>query len=143
MYESLVQIHPETEEFIPCIASHWKIETDEEAETQTFTFRIDPRVRWADGDEFTAADVYYSWWHRVQRDRQDPSNQMTFSEGYEEPEILDKYTDPRQDEEAQLAPLPLLRRHGRSTRRSPSTSPATSTSRSTTGSSGRAPAPTS
>lgn len=92
MYESLIQIHPETEEFVPCIASHWKIETDEKAETQTFTFRIDPRVRWADGSEFTAADVYYSWWHRVQKDRKEPSNFMTYGEGYEEPEILDKYT---------------------------------------------------
>lgn len=92
MYESMLQIHPETEEFIPCLANYWKIETDEEAGTQTFTFRLDPTARWADGSEVTTADVYYTWWHRIQRDRKDPSNRMTYSEGFEVPEILDKYT---------------------------------------------------
>lgn len=92
MFESLVQIHPETEEFIPCLASHWKVERDPEAKTQVFWFRIDPRARFADGSEVTAKDVYASWWHRIQADRNDPTNLMIFKEQYETPEILDKYT---------------------------------------------------
>jgi microcin C transport system substrate-binding protein len=92
MYESLIQIDPETSEFLPCLASHWKVETDEAKGHQTFSFHIDPRARWADGSEVTADDVAASFWHRTQEDRDDPSTVMTFSEGYEQPEILDKHT---------------------------------------------------
>ncbi len=92
MFETLVQLHPETEEFIPCLASHWKIEDNPDGETQTLTFRIDERARWANGEPVTAADVYYSYWHRIQEDRKDPSNVMTFSEGYEMPVVVDRQT---------------------------------------------------
>ncbi len=91
VYESMVQIHPDTEEFIPCLASHWKIETHEDG-LQTFTFRIDERAKWADGQPVTANDVYYSWWHRTREDRKDPSTRMTFIEGFEEPVVLDTQT---------------------------------------------------
>ncbi|MBI2945330.1 MAG: hypothetical protein HYY25_14140 [Candidatus Wallbacteria bacterium] len=92
MFETLVQVHPETEEFIPGLASHWKIETDEKNKCQIFTFRIDERARWADGAEVTAADVFATFWHRTQEDRKDPMSTMTFKEGFHDPEILDKYT---------------------------------------------------
>lgn len=91
VYESLVQIHPETSDFIPCLASHWKIETRADG-TQTFTFRIDEKAKWADGTPVQADDVYWSWWHRVNPDRDDPSTAMTFKEGYHEPKILDRRT---------------------------------------------------
>jgi microcin C transport system substrate-binding protein len=92
IYESMIDIHPETEEFIPLLATHWKREVDWDNKKQTFWFRLNPKARWADGSEVTAADVYWSWWHRTQEDRKDPSNVMTFKENYEEPEIVDKYT---------------------------------------------------
>lgn len=92
LFESLVQIHPETEEFIPNLASHWKIETDTENNRQTFWFHIDPKARFSDGSEVTADDVYWSWWHLTQEDRNDPMSVMTYKEDYEEPEVLDKYT---------------------------------------------------
>ncbi len=91
MFETLTQIHPETEEFIPCLASHWKRAIDEKAGVQTFTFRINPKAHWADGSEVTADDVHASWWHLVQEDRNDPAEAMTFK-AFDEPEILDKYT---------------------------------------------------
>lgn len=92
MYESMIGIHSETEEFIPGLASHWKIEKDEESQTQTFWFHLDPEARWSDGTPVTAQDVYASWWHRVQEDREDPSTRMTFWEGYHEPELIDDLT---------------------------------------------------
>ncbi|MBI4871348.1 MAG: hypothetical protein HY814_07250 [Candidatus Riflebacteria bacterium] len=92
MFETLVQLHPETLEFLPRLASHWKIETDQKNQRQIFTFRIDERARFADGSEVTAGDVYASFWHRTQDDRKDPMITMTFREGFHEPEILDKYT---------------------------------------------------
>jgi len=91
MYESLVQIHPETEDFIPCLASHWKVVTRPDG-TQTFTFRIDEKAKWADGTPVSADDVYWSWWHRVSDDRDDPSTAMTYREGYHAPKVLDRRT---------------------------------------------------
>ncbi|MHC5009933.1 MAG: ABC transporter substrate-binding protein [Planctomycetota bacterium] len=91
LYDSLIDIHPDTEEFIPRLASHWRIETDEEGGTQTLWFRLDPRARFSDGNPVTARDVYWSWWHKTQEDRNDPSNVITFTD-YEEPEVLDRYT---------------------------------------------------
>ncbi len=92
MYETLVAIHPETEDFIPMLASHWKREIDEAKGVQTFWFRIDSRARWRDGSEVTAEDVVKTFWHMVQEDRNDPSNVLTFREGFEDPEAIDKLT---------------------------------------------------
>ena len=91
LYESLIQIDPETEDYLPCLASHWRIDPQPDG-TQVLTFRLDERARWADGRPVQADDVYASWWHRVQEDRKDPSSRMTFAEGYEEPEVLDRWT---------------------------------------------------
>jgi microcin C transport system substrate-binding protein len=91
LYETLIQIHPNTEEVIPCLATHWRNEIDEAKGTQTFWFRLDPRARFSDGSEVTAEDVHASWWHRTQEDREDPQRVMIYKR-FEEPEILDKYT---------------------------------------------------
>ena len=92
IYETLVSRHTETEEYIPGLASHWRIEEDPATGIQTFWFRIDERARWADGTPVTAADVHATWWHRTQEDRSDPMNVMTFRENYEEPVIVDRLT---------------------------------------------------
>ncbi len=92
MYESLVQLHPETKEYIPYLATHWKIETADDKKTQTFSFHINPKAKWADGSPVTAEDVKASWLHRTREDRSDPSNRMTFLEGYQEPQVIDKLT---------------------------------------------------
>ena len=46
-------VHPLTLEFIPQLATHWKISEDK----MTFTFRLNPEARWNDGKEVTSADV--------------------------------------------------------------------------------------
>jgi len=91
-FESLLGMHPETEEFIPLLASHWKIEKSPDGKTQTFWFRIDEKARFSDGSEVTADDVHKTWWHKSQEDRNDPMNVMTFKEDFYEPEVIDKYT---------------------------------------------------
>ncbi len=91
-YESLIQIHSNTEAFIPMLAKEWKIETDLENSQQTFWFRIDERAHFSDGSPVTAEDIKANWWHRVKEDRNDPSNHMTFFEGYHEPVVVDEYT---------------------------------------------------
>jgi microcin C transport system substrate-binding protein len=56
-YERLLSIHPTTLEFIPSLATHWKISDDK----QTFWFRINPDARWATGHRVTAQDVIETW----------------------------------------------------------------------------------
>jgi len=92
LYEPLLDIHPETMEFIPQLASHWRIETNPDGKSQTFWFRIDEKAKFSDGSPVTADDVQAIWWHKIQEDRQDPSSALVFGEGYEEPEIIDQRT---------------------------------------------------
>ena len=57
MYETLLQLDPVEDVFIPSLATHWKISEDK----MTFTFRINPDARWADGKRVTSADVIATW----------------------------------------------------------------------------------
>lgn len=52
MYESLLNIDPVDQTLYPGLATHWKIETD----SVTFSFRINPDARWADGMPVTSQD---------------------------------------------------------------------------------------
>ncbi len=61
VYESLMGIHSMTMEYVPGLATHWKISEDK----QTFWFRINPNARFADGSRVTAEDVIASWRLRV------------------------------------------------------------------------------
>ena len=56
-YQPLLELHPVTLEFIPALASHWKISEDK----MQFWFRIDPKSRWSDGRRVTAYDVIATW----------------------------------------------------------------------------------
>lgn len=60
--EGLLFSHPQTLEFIPLLATHWKISEDK----STYTFRMNPEARWSDGKEVTAHDVVAS--HKLQMD---------------------------------------------------------------------------
>lgn len=57
VYESLLATDPVTEEYIPSLATHWKISEDK----KQFWFRINPNARWADGKPVTAEDVVATW----------------------------------------------------------------------------------
>ncbi|MHC4779162.1 MAG: ABC transporter substrate-binding protein, partial [Planctomycetota bacterium] len=57
MYEPLLLLDPESLDYIPCIASHWRFSKDR----KTFWLKIDPRARWADGRAVRAADVVATW----------------------------------------------------------------------------------
>ncbi|MDY6967855.1 MAG: extracellular solute-binding protein [Spirochaetota bacterium] len=53
---SLLSVHPNTEEALPSIASHWAYDND----GKTMYFRIDKRARWSDGAPVTADDFIYT-----------------------------------------------------------------------------------
>jgi microcin C transport system substrate-binding protein len=91
LYESLIGIHPDTEEFMPQLAKEWRIQTDFEKGLQTFWFRLDERAKFSTGEPVLAKDVHASWWHKVSEDRKDPSNSLVYGQ-FDEPTIVDERT---------------------------------------------------
>jgi len=57
VYETLLNLHPTTLEYIPTLATHWKVEPDK----LTYRFRIDPNARFSDGMPVTSEDVIATW----------------------------------------------------------------------------------
>jgi len=57
VYESLLTLDSNTLEIVSSLATHWKISEDK----MTFSFRLDPAARWADGEPVTADDVVATW----------------------------------------------------------------------------------
>jgi microcin C transport system substrate-binding protein len=52
MYECLLNVDPVDKTLYPGLATHWKIGAD----SLTFSFRINPDARWADGMPVTSQD---------------------------------------------------------------------------------------
>ncbi len=86
VYESLLGINPITLEFLPGLASHWKLGPD----GQTYYFRINPDARFSDGHPVTSEDVVATY--KLGRDPGilEPFTN-TFFEGFEEPVAISKY----------------------------------------------------
>ncbi len=53
---SLINIHPNTENIIPELATHWAFGRDK----QTMYFKLDPEAKWSDGSQVTAWDYVYT-----------------------------------------------------------------------------------
>lgn len=54
---SLVEMHPDTNEFIPGIAKEWAIGKD----GRTVYFKLDPAATWSSGHPVTSDDFIYTW----------------------------------------------------------------------------------
>ena len=54
-HDSLLKLHPDTLEYIPRLASHWRDVLNEDG-THTYWFKSDPRARFSDGSEVTAEE---------------------------------------------------------------------------------------
>lgn len=87
MYEKLLGLDTKTLKYIPGLATHWKVSPDK----RTFEFRLDPRARWSDGMPVTADDIIASFKLNIDQGIEDPSNNGTYSEGYEVPEKVSPY----------------------------------------------------
>jgi microcin C transport system substrate-binding protein len=57
MFEPLLDTDPITLEDVPGLAKTWEISEDK----KSFTFHLDPRAKWSDGQPITAADVVWSF----------------------------------------------------------------------------------
>ena len=85
-YQPLLERHPVTLEFIPSLATHWKISDDK----MQFWFRINPDSRWSDGMPVTSADVIATWDILMDETILEPSNQIIYGK-YERPIAVSEY----------------------------------------------------
>ncbi len=53
----LVDLHPNTLNFIPVLATHWAFHED----GKTVSFRLNPNATWSDGEPITADDYMFTW----------------------------------------------------------------------------------
>ena len=86
-HEGLLDLHPQTLEFVPRIASHWRLSDDK----LTYWFRIDPNARFSNGEGITAEDVVASYGMLVNPDMNDPSRYKLYTENFHNPEAISKY----------------------------------------------------
>ena len=54
---SLITLHPNTENIIPALATHWAYGDD----NKTMFFKLNPKARWSDGTPITAHDYAYTF----------------------------------------------------------------------------------
>lgn len=86
VYETLLNVHPSTLDYIPALATHWQVSLDK----QTFRFRINPNARFSDGTPVTSADVVATWKLLTDKSLQDPAQTLIFS-NFEPPVAESKY----------------------------------------------------
>ncbi len=84
--EGLIGQNPVTLDWIPSLATHWKISADR----QTYSFRINPEARWSDGKEVTADDVIASYDLRMDPKCRFPSGPLVFGK-FDRPVKKSKY----------------------------------------------------
>ncbi len=87
VYEPLLELHPVTLEYQPLIAKKWTMSDDK----RIFTFKIDPRAKWADGKPITATDVKFTY-DTIMNPKNLTSVQRLYYSRFNEPEIIDQYT---------------------------------------------------
>lgn len=84
MYSSLITTDTETLEFVPSLASRWCV--DDEA--GTFTFVVDERAKWSDGEPVTALDVKWTFDEMMKPGSETGPWKLVLGE-FESPEVLD------------------------------------------------------
>ncbi|MBU0533230.1 MAG: extracellular solute-binding protein [Candidatus Omnitrophica bacterium] len=87
MYDTLLTLSPITAEYEPMLAERWSISNDR----TTFTFWLDKRAKWSDGEPITAYDVQWTFQAIM-----DPKNLTGASkvalEKFLPPEVIDERT---------------------------------------------------
>jgi len=86
-YEPLLTYNPETSKYEQTLATHWKIGKD----SLTFFYRIDPRARWADGNEVTSEDVVATYKLLIDEGHGDPNTYTTYLDLFYTPIAETKY----------------------------------------------------
>lgn len=84
----LVRLHPVTDRFIPCIATHWSVQPDH----KTIYYKLDPDARWSDGRPITADDFVFTLEMMRSEHIVDPFYNAYAKEIFESAEAIDKHT---------------------------------------------------
>jgi microcin C transport system substrate-binding protein len=88
VYETLIGgVNPLTLEFLPGLASHWKVDPDDH---QTYWFRIDPNARFSDGHPVTTEDVIATYGLAIDSTILSPFTNSFFA-GFDPPETISPY----------------------------------------------------
>jgi microcin C transport system substrate-binding protein len=87
MYETLLGLDGKTMDFLPGLATHWKVSEDK----MTYEFRIDPRARWADGMPVVADDVIATYKLYADEGHGDPNYYTTYRDELNVPEKVSPY----------------------------------------------------
>ena len=75
MFLSLADLHPNTLDFLPSLATHWAFGPD----GKTVYYKLDPRARWSDGVPVTADDYVFAREMRLSDFIVDPFGQNHFT----------------------------------------------------------------
>ncbi len=84
---TLVALHPVTDNFIPRLATHWKVMDD----NRTIYYKLDPDARWSDGEKITADDFAFCYEMMRSEYIVDPFYNTYFEEYYESVEAVEEY----------------------------------------------------
>ncbi len=87
VYESLITTNPLTLEFLPKLATHWKVSDD----GQTYYFRINPNAHFSDGHPVTTDDVLATYKLVTDSTILDPFSRQLFGTQYDPPKKISKY----------------------------------------------------
>jgi microcin C transport system substrate-binding protein len=85
IYDSLMELDPNTLEFKPLIAEKWSVSPDK----KTFTIEIDPRAKWADGKPITTADVKFTY-DTIMEPKNLTSVMRLFISRFNPPQVIDE-----------------------------------------------------
>lgn len=84
----LVELHPETLNWLPAIATHWAYGKDQ----KTVYFKINPKARWSDGKPVTAKDFAYTLEFMRSKDIIAPWYNNYYTEEINRVDIFDDHT---------------------------------------------------
>lgn len=87
LYEPLVTAHSDSTSAVGLIAQSWEMSQDQ----TTFTFHINPKAKWSDGQPVRAVDVQYYWDVVMDSNNLTPVPRVDM-ERFERPEVLDEWT---------------------------------------------------
>jgi microcin C transport system substrate-binding protein len=84
----LVQMHPVNDKFIPMLATHWSVQSDQ----KTIYFKLDPDALWSDGKKITADDYVFAWKMLQSKFIVDPFANTYMKEYFASVDKIDDYT---------------------------------------------------
>jgi len=87
LYENLVSLHSTKDKPVGVLAKSWEISKD----GKTFTFHLDPRARWSDGQPVTARDVQFYYDVIMNPSNMTPIFRVDLKR-FSRPEIVDSFT---------------------------------------------------